>query len=185
MKLRRPEQYETLARVRKLQADQKAQELAYARNKLKNLELQREELEAYQRRVLEEAGRQAAEPIPERMRGFYRFERHLGRLADAKGAEIETYRREVEERREHFEEAVRKRRIVDRLIEKAEQRIRERFDRHEQRFHDEVASIQFARRNLNQRRKERANEHAESSRNTRAGGYRLSGGAHRAHGGDG
>ena len=184
VKVGRPERYATLARVRKHQEEQRAQALAQARRVVSGLEEQRRELEAYQKRILEEAGRQASEPVAGRMRALYLFERHLGRLGDEKGIEIEAGRHDAEERRGEFEEAVKQRRIVERLIEKAEEDVQDRIRRRTQRHHDEIAAIQFARESLKQRRENEADRHAKDPWNRRPGRRLFSSGAHRSYGGD-
>ena len=152
MKGRRPERYATLARVRKHQEEQKALALAQARRTVRDLVEQCRELESHQRRILDEAARQAAEPKASRMQAVYEFERHLSWLTEKKEAEIEEKRRDAEEQRQAFEEAFKKRRIIERLIEKAEEDVRERFKYLTQRSHDEFASIHFARESLSQRK---------------------------------
>ncbi len=185
MKVRRPERYETLARVRKRQEEQRAQVLAQARRVVSSLEEERRELETYQKRMLEEAGRQASEPVAGRLRALYLFERHLCRLADEKEVEIEARRHDAEERRGEFDEAVTRRRIIERLIEKAEEDIRHSVRRRTQRQHDEIASIQFARESLRQRRENEADRHAQDPWNRRPRHRVFSGGADRSDGGDG
>lgn len=152
MRIRRPERYATLARVRKHQEEQKAHALAQARRAVRGLEEQRHELEAYQERVLERAADHASEPVAGRMRALYMFERHLGRLVDEKDLEIEAGIRDAEDRRRDFDEAVKQRRIIERLIEKAREGLQERFRRREQRHHDEIATIQFAGDSLRRQR---------------------------------
>lgn len=145
MRMRRPERYATLARIRKRQEEQKAQALAQARRVVQGLEEQRHELDAYQERVRERAADHASEPVAGKMRTLYLFERHLGWLADKKDLEIEAGVRDAEDRRREFDEAVKQRRTIERLIEKAQEGLREESRRREQRHHDEIASIQFAR----------------------------------------
>lgn len=185
MKARRPERYATLARVRKHQEEQQAKALAEARRVVSGLVEERHELEAYQRRILEEAGRQASEPVAGRMRALYLFERHLVKLADEKDVEIEAGRHDAEARRGEFEEAVKRRRIVERLIERAEEDVQDRIRRRTQRQHDEFATIQFARESLRQRRENEADRHDEDPWNRRPGHRVFSGGAHWSYGGDG
>ncbi|MCH7910071.1 MAG: flagellar FliJ family protein [Candidatus Hydrogenedentes bacterium] len=184
MRIRRPERYATLARVRKHQEEQKAHALAQARRVVGGLEEQRRELEAYQKRVLERAADHASEPIAGRMRALYLFERHLGRLADEKDLEIEAGTRDAEERRREFDEALKQRRIIERLIEKAQKGLQKRFRRSEQRHHDEIASIQFASDSLRLQRENEADRHAKDSRSSGSRHRMFSSGAHHPHGGD-
>ena len=185
MKVRRPERYATLARVRRHQEEQRAQALARARRVVSGLEDQRRELEAYQKRILEEAGRQASDPVAADLRALYVFERHLVRLADDMDVEIEARRHDAEGRRGEFEEAVKRRRIVERLIEKAEEDVHDRIRRREQRQQDEIAAIQFARESLRRRRESETDRYAEDPWNRGAGHRLFSGGARRAYGRDG
>lgn len=184
MRIRRLERYATLARVRKHQEEQKAQVLAQARRVVRGLEEQRRELEAYRERVLERAADQAAGPVAAQMRALYLFERHLGRLADEKDVEIESGMRDAKERRSEFDEAVKQRRIIERLIEKAREGLHEEFRRRSQRHHDEIASIQFARDSLRQRRENEADRHAKDFRSSGSGHRLFFGGGHHPYGGD-
>ena len=140
MRIRRLERYATLARVRKHQEEQKAQVLAQARRVVRGLEEQRRELEAYRERVLERAADQASGPVEAQMRALYLFERHLGRLADEKDVEIDAGVSDAEERRSEFEEAVKQRRIIERLIEKTGEGLPEKFRRRLQAPPAELAS---------------------------------------------
>lgn len=151
MKTTRAHRYATLLRVRKHQEDLKVQVFAKAQRRVRDLQTEREELLAYQQRVLEEAGRQAAEPVADRLEALYRFDRHLGKLTDEKDASIVAQQREVDERHRELGEAIKQRRIIERLIELAEQKAKEEFKRQEQRRQDEFASIRFARNKMNDR----------------------------------
>lgn len=184
MKAKRPERYATLGRVRKHQETQRAQALAQIRRTVGELEEQCHELESYQERILSEAKRQAAEPKARRMQAFYQFQRHLGALTEKKEAEIDGLRLEVEERRLAFEEAVKNRRIIERLIERAKKDSREDLARRTQRLHDEFASVHFARESRSQRRASEA-ELDEDSRNSPPVRRLLSGGIDRTRAGHG
>ena len=185
MKAKRPERYETLGRVRKHQEQQRAQALAKARRRVRALEEQCRELESYQRRILEEAERHSAEPKARRMEALYQFQRHLGQLADKKEAEIDGLLREVEERRLAFDEAVKNRRIIERLVERAEENTRKHFARRTQSLQDEFASVHFARESMSQRRESEAERDDKVSGNSLPVRRLLPRGFSRARGGDG
>ena len=185
MKAKRPERYETLGRVRKHQETQRAQALAQVRRTVRELEEQRHELESYQKRILVEAGRQSTEPKARRMQALYQFQRHLGLLTDKKEVEIDGLTQEVETRRLAFEESVKNRRIVERLVERAEEDARKHFARRTQRLQDEFASVHFARESLSQRRESEAEHDDKVSGNNFSVRRLLPSGLNRAGGGHG
>lgn len=177
MKIKRIERYATLLRVRKRQEDLKVQAFAQAQRVVRDLETERDELFAYQRRVLEEAGRQAVEPVAGRLEALYRFDRHLGKLADEKDAKIVAQQGEVDDRRRELDDAIKQRRIIERLIEIAELEAKEEFNRQDRRLQDEFASIQFARNRMNDRRLAKMEPNGEDNWNSRPGDRLLLGGS--------
>lgn len=145
MATRRPEQYATLLRVRKRQEDLNAQVLAGVRREMRAAELQREDFEDQQRRAIDSAQAHAGEDFDERLFCQYvQYQRHLARMAVAKDAEIEQLRHQVEGRRLELENAMRQRRMVDKLIERSERIVSEKAKKEEQRSSDEAASTQAA-----------------------------------------
>ncbi len=151
MAARRPQHYATLLRIRKRQEDLKAQALAAARRGVGNAETQRAELEAQQRRALDDAASAAsaagaAGPVVDgpRVVQFLHYERHLGRLAVAKDAEIIGLEKVAEERRTELEETMKQRRIAERLVEGAERAVLEKAQKAELVLNDESASVRAA-----------------------------------------
>ena len=141
-----PLRYKMLLRVRKMQEGLRAQEFAQALCRTRDLEKQKRDLDDYQPQVLERAGTEAtARFVARRVRSLYQFERHLGRLADRKDVEVANQRKVADARWTELEDTIKKRRIVERLIEKTQQQRDYWFNRLEQRLHDELSAIHFAR----------------------------------------
>ncbi len=139
--------YEVLLRVRKRQEDIKAQVLAVKRNEHAALRRQRRELEERRRAMLKEADiPRGAQVDPVRQQAIYQYERHLSHRADAKDAEIAMHSVVVQTARAELESALAQKRIMEKLIERAEKAERAQAVRREQRWHDESAVIRFAHR---------------------------------------
>ena len=145
MATRRPEQYATLLRVRKRQEDLSAQVLAGVRREMRAAELQRADFEDQQRRAIDSAQAYTGENFDERLFPQYvQYQRHLARMAVAKDAEIEQLRQQTAGRRLELENAMRQRRMVDRLIERSERIVSNNLKKEEQRSSDESASTRAA-----------------------------------------
>jgi len=141
--------YEVLLRVRKRQEDIKAQALAVKRNEHAALRRQRRELDERRRTMLKEADiPRGARVDPVRLQAVYQFERHLARRADAKDAEIAVHAGVVQAARAELESALAQKRIMEKLIERAETIERAAALRRQQRWHDESAVIRFAHRRV-------------------------------------
>ena len=137
--------YEVLLRVRKRQEDIKAQALAVRRNEHAALRRQRRELEERRRAMLKEADiPRGARVEPRKLEALFQFERHLARRSDAKDAEIAMHGVAVQQARAELESALAQKRIMEKLIERAEAVERAHALRREQRSHDESAVIRFA-----------------------------------------
>lgn len=148
MKLPDPKRYDALLRVRKIQEQGRSQVFAEVQRKIQGLRDQRKDLEKYQRNVLDRAGAEAgsqAGPNAAHMRALFQFERHLKKLNDEKGTEIDQHLVTAETRRAELEEAMKQRRIVEKLIENATRDMAYETNRREQRMHDDLASMLFAR----------------------------------------
>ena len=119
MPKRPPVQFDMLLRVRKRQEDLRAQALAAARRDVMTAERQREALLEQQRETFAEAGKHARAQFDAReVRMYYQYERFLARLVDDKDVAIGQFRRVAEEKRVELEEAMKRRRIVEKLIER-------------------------------------------------------------------
>jgi flagellar export protein FliJ len=173
--------YTTLLGVRKRQEEIRGQALAIVRREHAALRRQRRELEEHHRAVLASASLAPGASInPARLQALYQYERHLGKLTDAKDAEIALHSQRVQAARAELETAMARRRIMEKLIERVERAERARTARREQRALDESSIIRFA----HLRRVEAANlaEHHEDSWTHTAGHRRLRRGAARAAG---
>jgi len=138
--------YGALLRVRRRQEEIKALALAHVRGEIRRAEDQRAFVLGEQRRILEEAGRAAQKEFDAAdVHRYYQYERHLARLAVEKDADLAQLRRTEETRRAELEDAMKRKRIVERLEERYAEALAFEFRREEQKFTDEVASNQAAR----------------------------------------
>lgn len=142
---RRLKQYALLLRVRKRREDLKAAALAAARRDVRNAEHDRDQIEAYQRKIIEQATDSTRGKLRAgRANEYIHYERHLARLAVKKDAEIATMEQTAEERLEELSEAAKQRRIVDKLNENlGRQHMREKA-KIEQRAYDELGAVRSA-----------------------------------------
>ena len=141
MPKRPPVQFDMLLRVRERQEDIRAQALAVARRDVMTAERQREALVEQQRETFAEAGKRArAEFDAREVRMYYQYERFLARLVDEKDVAIGQFRRVAEERRVELEEAMKRRRIVEKLIERKRRAYAAELRKEEQTFADETAA---------------------------------------------
>jgi flagellar export protein FliJ len=168
--------YTVLLGVRKRQEDLRGQALALVRREHTALRRQRRELEEQRRGVLLHAAVAPGAPFnPSRQQALYRYERHLGKLTDAKDAEIALHAQRVQAARAELESAMARRRIMEKLIERVDRAERARRARREQRALDESSVIRY----VHLRRAESAGEAEvyEDSGVDSGGGSRV----HRRH----
>ena len=138
-------QFATLVRVRKRQEEQRAERLAAAHRLRRRAQAERDHLEAERRRMFERAGQAAQGRMSAaEVRRYYQYERHLARLADEKDAEIMRLRQTEAERRAELEEAMKKRRMVERLHERRTESVLREVQRQEQRMSDESGTTRAA-----------------------------------------
>lgn len=137
--------FDTLQRVRQRKEDQCAQRLAEARRDVAAAERQREALQAETRATLEAAASRATDHLDASdLRRYYQYERHLARMTDAKDAEIRQLEGVREDRRDELEDAMKARRVVEKLRERKLLARQKRLRKEEQRLLDEVA-VNYAR----------------------------------------
>lgn len=164
----KPAQYDTLLRIRKRQEDIKAQALAVTRRSIRIAERQRADLAKYQRLTLEKAGALALERFdPSEVRMYYQYERHLATLIDEKDASILELRSAAEERRAELEDAMKRRRIVEKLQERLQSAFMKQVRKDEQTRADEVAT------NLAAMRRGRARLGASGPKSAQARGHAV------------
>lgn len=145
MPRRRPFQYETLLRVRQRQEEVKGAALAAVRHEIAATAQQRTELVRQQMHMLEMAGQTARRHFAAaHVHHYYLHERYLARLAAEKDARVAELRRVEEQRRAELEEAMKRRRIVERLKELQQHEFLVELDRQRQRFVDEIATTRAA-----------------------------------------
>ena len=81
---------------------------------------------------------------PDDIRRYYQYERYLARLADDKDSQIVQLTDEAAERRTELEEAMKSRRIIERLNERRLASYMQELYKEEQKFNDEVATNRSA-----------------------------------------
>ncbi len=119
--------------------------LARVRAELRTNIVQRDEIARNQKRMLEEAaGATQQEFDASSIHRYYQYERHLARLAVEKDAAIAELRETEEERRADLEEAMKKKRIVERLKERHRDALFADLNKEEQAVLDETAINQAA-----------------------------------------
>ncbi len=133
-------QFEVLRRIRERQEELRAQAHAAAERDVQAAVSQRASLEQQQRSALDEAGRRAREDLDaNEIRLYYQYERHLARQIDDTDARITQLRQVAEVRRAELEDAMKRRRIVEKLIERTRRGLAAEALKAEQKFADEVA----------------------------------------------
>ena len=154
---RRPAQFDTLLRIRQVQQDLRAQDFASAQRQVFTAEQQRESLSLERLGLLDEAGRRARNRFDAReVRAFYQHERHLARLIDDADSEIRRLRAIAEERRVELEEAMQRRKMVEKLREHKMNEYLAAIRKDEQKLSDERATGAAAVRRARGRTRSRA-----------------------------
>ncbi len=134
-------QFGTLLRIRKRQEELRALAFADARREVRTAERERDELSAWRREMFDEAGTRARAVFdPGDVRLYYRYERHLARLIDDKDAQIVQLSGTAEQRRMELDDAMKRRRIIEKLLERKERQAHEDMRKAEQKSADETAS---------------------------------------------
>lgn len=133
--------YNMVLRVRKRQEELKAGALAQTRRAIRSTEQEREEIVHQQIRTLHEAGKAATHRFAgDDVHRYYLYERFLARLAVDKDATLAQLRSEEAQRRVELEEAMKRKRIIERLKERQHHALLAEVNKEEQVFTDEVAT---------------------------------------------
>jgi len=104
-------------------------------------EQRRDALYRERQSVFGEAGQRARDRFDAReVRAYYQYERHLARLIDEADSEIRRLRRVAEERRLELEEAMKRRRMVEKLCERRLAAFLAQLNKAEQKMTDENAT---------------------------------------------
>jgi len=139
-------QFNTLLRIRKRQEELRALAFAGARREVRTAERERDELSAWRLEMFDEAGTRARAVFdPGDVRLYYRYARHLARRIDDKDAQIVQLSGVAEQRRVELDDAMKRRRIIEKLLERKERQVREDVRKAEQKAADETASKYAAR----------------------------------------
>jgi flagellar export protein FliJ len=138
----RRRQYAALLRVRRTQEDVEAQKLADVRRLVLRAQQELASIQEHQRAAIESAAQASApKPNPVRIDSFLQYERHLNREAVNKDAEIRTLDAKAEAQRRDLEDAMKRRKTMEKLIERADEEIAVERRRREQRLTDDIAGI--------------------------------------------
>lgn len=138
--------YKTLLRVRRLLEEGAAGQFAAVAREKQVAEQRRAELSEQRRALLADTGAQPEYGLDSRdMRMRYAYERHLVRLGMDQDAYIAQIAGRLEAKRVELEEAVKERRMMERLEERAMDAVRVAERKAEQKAHDEIAVMRQAR----------------------------------------
>ncbi len=136
----KPFRYGTLLRVRQRQEDAKSTALAQMRRAVRSAEEQHREIVGQQLAAFESAAALACEQFDASdIRRYFVYERHLSRLAVEKDAEIAHLRREEDERRSDLEEAMKRRKVLEKLKSRKDEALKYMLGQEEQKRVDEAA----------------------------------------------
>lgn len=142
-------QFDVLVRIRKLQENLQAQVLADTRRQIGVIEAQRDGyLEERRHTLLDAAERTARRFRANDVRVHFQYERHLRRMADLLDAEADRLRVKAEEQRRDLEQAMQRRRMVEKLRERKLRILSDEVRKAEQKRSDESATNSAARRGL-------------------------------------
>ena len=142
---RRIQRYGVLSRIRKRQEEVKANILAVAQRRTLAARDQLAAIEREQNDWIQRAHDDATSIADvQLLNNYMQYERHLGRLAVEKGSGILELEEEASAKRHDLHEALKQRRMIDRLIERAEENLQDQMNRQEQWTLDETATIRAA-----------------------------------------
>lgn len=146
MPRRTAQQYDTLLRIRKRQEDLRAQALAETNRQIAARRQQRTQLDAERRTWLFEAGARAQRVFraPE-VAPVYRYERHLAHCITSTDASLRQLEATAAERRGELENAMKQRRVIERLRERLLEARRAAVLKEVQKRTDEAATNRAAR----------------------------------------
>ena len=131
----------SVLRVRERQEELRAQALAETQTVIRKAEHRRTELVALQRTMLSEAGAlMRAEFDAADVRRYYQYERHLSRSVVDTDAQLAQLSGVAEDRRAELEEAIQKKKAIERLKVRHRAIVAEDDRYWEQRTNDEIAS---------------------------------------------
>ena len=146
-------QYHALLRVRERQEELKALALAAVRRTIEARERERAAIIDEQRRTLVRAGDSAHEGFDAaNLLRYYAYERHLAHLAQEKDVDLVNLRAQHEKRRLELDEAMKRRRIIERLKDRQNRAFAKDMRKLEQQHADEIATSRAAVREGDEKR---------------------------------
>ena len=132
--------FKTLVRVRKRQEDRQAQELSVLHRQIQAAEVERGTMERHQIDMLKRAAELTREKFDATdIQRYYQYERHLSRLVAEKDAEIAELSDAEAEKRLELQEAMKRRRMAERLDERREEAFDAVVRKNSQKLSDEIA----------------------------------------------
>ncbi|MCP4646031.1 MAG: flagellar export protein FliJ [bacterium] len=145
MPRRKPFRYGALLRVRTHEQDRKARDLAEVRREIARVEEDRDRIVAAQRDAIGEAAEAAREEFrADDVRRYFAYERQLARLAVDRDSALAKLRRDEDERRTELEEAMKRKRIVERLKERQDKAFADEMLKEDRKAVDEIATNRAA-----------------------------------------
>ncbi len=149
---RRPVQYDALIRVRQLQEDLSAQAFAVAQRQVDRAKAERQALADQRVLTFQAADESTRERFDAReIRLYYQYERRLARLIDEKDADIVQLKGVAAERRDELEDAMKRRRMVEKLKDRKMEAYEAEVRKDEQKLTDETATNAAAMRQIARR----------------------------------
>ncbi len=141
MALRKPGHFATLLRVRKRQENRQSAMLGHVRKAIAQAQEDGQAIARQQQAALDKAGQLARKRFDAAdVRRFYQYERYLARRADEKDAEIQKLTQEEAQERAKLEDAMKHRRMAERLEDHVTSTYAGHVRKSEQQQSDEVAS---------------------------------------------
>jgi len=135
--------YDVMFRVRKLEEEARARDMAVAHHAASQGHQKRASLEQMRQQALEQAAERLSSPEIDAsdMRAYYQYERHLARAIDTQDAENRKLDKRLSEERARLHAAAVRRRVMERLGEREAERIAKEAAHQERKQLDEAAIV--------------------------------------------
>lgn len=142
--LKRPERYATILRVRKRDEDARAAALAKASAAVRTAQHRRVGLVERHEDVLQRAAEAAGGTDVQAMERFAAYERHVTQLIAHMDRDIEQLEKERGTRQSDFEASHRRRKMIDRLMERVATRWEAHVQREERKVVEESVAMRYS-----------------------------------------
>lgn len=142
--LKRPDRYAALLRVRQREEDARAAALAKAVGAIRNAEARRVALVERHEDTLQRASEATAGTNVPLMEQFSQYERHVIQLIAHSDKDIQQLHGDRQKRQQEFEASHRRRKVVDRLVERIVSRWESHVEREERKAIEESVAMRYA-----------------------------------------